>query len=113
MEKVQVVAHTIKANGYIADEAAKVEFEGELLLTYNGGFRGEARVYRTKQGKIAILYSHKLFSEPVLRVHNSLEDVANFTEGYSDNKYPDYDRGIVGKTAEALGVEPPPLKLDI
>lgn len=112
MERIRVKAHTVKQNGYIADESAVVEFTGEYLTAYEG-FRGEAKVYKTKQGQIAVVYSHNLYSDPVIRVHPDLNDMANYAEGYCDSKYPDYDRGVIGKAAAALGVEPPPIKLDI
>ena len=112
MEKIQVKVHRVKPNGYFTDEATKVAFEGKLLAT-NKGFRGKAIAYLTKQGNIAIVYESSLLAEKALREHSNLADVAKYTEGYTEKKYPDYDQELINKIAESLGEELPIKDLDI
>jgi hypothetical protein len=112
METIEIRVYTVDAHEWISENPVNIEFQGELLLTHHGR-RGEAFVYRTKKGQLAIVHNHEGASGKVLKVHPDLADVARYAEGYTRVKTPWYDEELVEAVANALGEGLPTEKLDI
>ncbi len=112
METVRVTVYTLDENEWISENPVNIEFEGTLLVSHSGN-RGEAFVYQTKKGQLAIIHDHSGVNGKVLQIHPDLADVAKYTDGYTRVKTPWYDQAIVEEIAHALGDGLPTQKLDI
>ena len=112
MEIIKIRVYTVDANEWISENPVNIEFQGELVLEHKGK-HGEALVYRTKKGQLAIVHDHDGASGKVLKVHSNLTDVARYAEGYTRVKTPWYDEELIEAISSALDEGLPTQKLDI
>ncbi len=112
METIKIRVYTVDDNEWISENPVNIEFQGERLLEHTGK-HGEAIVYRTKKGQLAIVHDHDGASGKVIKVHPDLTDVARYTEGYTRVKTPWYDEGLIEAISSALDEGLPTQTLDI
>lgn len=101
-------AHVVQPNEWVPAEVTPIEFKGQKLVEYSGD-KGSATVFKTEKGKLAVYHDQWGFPGKVFRVHTQLSELVKFTRG----NYPIYDYAMIVRVAEALGMTPPPIQLDI
>ncbi len=112
METIKIRVYTVDANEWISENPINIEFQGKFLLNHHGR-HGEAIVYLTKKGQLAIVHDHEGASGKVLKVNPDLTDVTRYTESYTRVKTPWYDAELVDAISNTIGEGLPTEKLDI